>query len=242
MSWKHNNWFAFAAALLLLGGTPRPTKADEVDDAYQKFMAGRYGETFRVLFPYRLDKDHDGTLRVDFMLAVSGCHLGQYERALGGYLLSVIPSWYTPLSERNRASVDAQAAGCPLTQISESEAVSSLGGKYDLQDKATSLAPRHSGDGGAALPPAIVASPPGMGPLVDGLVYLQSDYTHMQVPSAYVCAERCSKAPQCAAMTYIKSKRECWLKKNVPGTAKSSDMISSAKVKKPVPPQQQVPH
>lgn len=210
-------------AMLWLGSTMAHA-AGVVDDAYAKFMKGNYRPVFGSLLSYRTDTE--GTLRVDFMLAVSGCHLGKSERALGGYLLSVIPTWYSPLSASNLAAVRAQALGCPQT-VSEQVAMAGLDGKYDRGNQP--LAAGHSKSGAGALPPAKIASPPGMGPLIDGLAYLQADYSNVITASAYACAERCVAASQCVAITYIKSQKRCWLKSTVPATSRSKDMVSAAK-------------
>ena len=113
-------------ATLLFGTTC--VRADVVDVAYEQFMTANYKGTFNLLLEYRLEGKQEPTLRVDFtLLAVSGCHLGEYERALGGYLLSVIPVWYENLTTVNLNSVSAQAQGCPLTQFSATDAIARIG-------------------------------------------------------------------------------------------------------------------
>ena len=63
-----------------------PARADAADKAYPIFLAQDYATVFDQLFDYRTQ--HLGTLRVDFMLGVSACHMNSVEhRALGGYLL-----------------------------------------------------------------------------------------------------------------------------------------------------------
>lgn len=68
-----------------------------------------------------------------------------------------------------------------------------------------------------------------MGPLVNGLAYLQGDYRSAPVSSAAECSALCAREAQCEAMTFIISQQLCWLKNTVPPTASSPDMISAVK-------------
>ena len=121
---------AFFLAALTLAASAL-TRADEVDDAYQNFITGRFGPVFTSLFRYRLE--HEGTLRVDFMLAVSGCRLSDDDfRALGGFLLAAIPNWYSPLPSGHLADIHRQAQACPSIGITEQQAVSRVSGKSDV--------------------------------------------------------------------------------------------------------------
>jgi len=210
----------------LLLGTPR-VHGDVVDKAYEQFRVANYSATFNLLLKPRFEGKPEPSLRMDFMLAVSGCHLDQYGRALGGYLLSVIPDWYDPLSTVDRNSVSAQALGCPPTLFPGAKEVALLDGKYDTVTD--SLAPGRSKIGAGALPRADIASPRGMAPLVDGRNYRNADYGYLKTESAYACAERCAADPRCVVMTYIKSQKRCWLKKKVNAITLSDDMVSAVK-------------
>ena len=215
----------FVCASLLLGSTR--VHADVVDKAYEQFRVANYKAAFNLLHKSRLERNPEPSLRMDFMLAVSGCHLGRDERALGGYLLSVIPEWYGPLSLVDRNAVSAQVQGCPPTQASSTDSSATLEGNFDTA--AAPFAPGRSKSGAGALPPADIASPKGMSPLVDGRNYRNAGYRYLTTASAYACAERCAAAYRCVAMTYIKSQKRCSLKKKVKAIAHSDDMVSAAK-------------
>jgi PAN domain-containing protein len=225
---RHIRMIAMFAATLMLT-VAAPAWADTVDDAYRDFSAGRYGPAFNTLFAYRVN--HEGTLRVDFMLAVSGCRLSDGDfRALGGVLLAAIPNWYGPLRADQLADVQRQAQACPSTGISEQDAVSRVSGKSDISAKTLASERSQSGKD-QALPPAPIVNPT-MGPLVVGRVYLQADYRSAPVASAAECSALCDKEAKCMAMTFVIGQKLCWLKDKVPATADSPGYVSAVKLKK----------
>ena len=222
------------AALLAMGAVAAilaPARADVADDVYPTFQARDYRTVFNTLFEYRVREE--GTLRVDFMLGVSACQFNSVEhRALGGYLLAKIPAWYGPLSQINRHDVTVQGAACPLTRMSESEAIAGIRAKSDTQGP-DALDTRKSKSGaGDRLPSAPPAPPPAnMSPLLLSQGYKAGhDYTSAPAVSAYQCQVLCSGAPRCKAMTWIDSQKLCWLKDALSPLAPTSDMTSSRKL------------
>ncbi|MGZ9074402.1 MAG: hypothetical protein ACXW13_01380 [Burkholderiaceae bacterium] len=209
--------------LLVIG----PARADPIDEAYHNFNAGRYDVAFRDLLAYRIN--HEGTLRVDFMLAVSACRLSGEHKALGGFLLSAIADWYSPLRPDHLQDIRRQAEVCPSTGISEQAAFSFLQGKADGPDTRLS-GDRSSSGKNEPLPAAPLPAHPKMGPLVKGVAYLQADYANALVTSAAQCSKLCGDAKPCVAMTFVVSQKRCWLKDKVPARSAHPDMISAVKV------------
>ncbi len=70
-----------------------------------------------------------------------------------------------------------------------------------------------------------------MKPLEEGVNRAGYDFDHMGVDAAnaYDCAELCRVNDQCVAMTYVISRRTCWLKKAVPEPKADPDHISALK-------------
>jgi hypothetical protein len=230
------------------------TRADQVDNAYRDFIAGRYGPVFRNLLAYRLE--HEGTLRVDFMLGVSACRLASdNHRAFGGFLLAAIPDWYKPLKPAHMADIQAQSRACPPTGITETEAMAGVSGSSDaptpghlverrshsgqdqeLPKPKEQEPPKPSGPPVVVLPPPVVALPPaahrakGMGPLMTGQGFLGgTDYRSAQAASPDECSSLCASEDVCVAMTFIISSKTCYLKNKLTSTAATSDMVSAVK-------------
>lgn len=201
---------------------------DTVDDAYGDFIRGRYSPVFDRLLPYRVE--NEGTLRVDFMLAVSSCRLSGEYKDFGGYLLAQIPRWYS-LNDRNRRDVRIQAQACPWTGISETAALSRISGKADASDRP--LSTRHDADGGGGLPPVpvIVQPPPPtiMSPLMYRRDYPGRDYTSVITASPGLCAARCLSERKCVAVTYVVEQKRCWLKNSLPPPRDRADTISAVR-------------
>lgn len=228
--------------VLVLVSMPQATRADLVDDAYDDFLDHRFGRVFHNLFAYRFQ--HEGTLRVDFMLAVSACHIADVDfKALGGVLLAAIPNWYGPLRPDHAQDVQRWSEACPWTGISEEQAIARLEGKSDWPQGAAHLARERSDSGkDQPLPPApmpsadVVVPPPpplgsrGMGPLMEGQGFMGgTDYRSTQVASAAECAALCENEDACKAMTFIISQKMCWLKNALTATAATPDMVSAVK-------------
>lgn len=72
---------------------------------------------------------------------------------------------------------------------------------------------------------------PVMQPLEEGVNRAGYDFDHMGVDAAnaYDCAELCRTNDQCVAMTYVVSRRTCWLKKAVPDPKPQPDHVSALK-------------
>ena len=84
----------------------------------------------------------------------------------------------------------------------------------------------------SSAPPSTPSQTPSsrMGPLQDGLAYLQADLYSRRTASAEECSNLCAADSQCKAMTFIKSQGLCWIKGAVPQSASTSDMVSAVKV------------
>jgi len=184
---------------------------------------------FDQLFDYRTR--NVGTLRVDFMLGVSACHMNSVEhRALGGYLLASIPAWYGPLSTVNGQAIRIQSAACPRTRLSESEAIAGISAKSDAKPVPLDHRVSKSGSGDAlpAAPPA--PPPPKMSPLRLRQAYKAGhDYKSVPTVSAYACQVVCAGDNRCKAVTWIDSQKLCWLKDALSPLAANPDMTSSQK-------------
>src|SRR5262245_16912198 len=168
-----NRRLVVLVAGVLLIGAPLFVRGDDVDVAYQDFVAGRYAPVFTRLFGYRVQ--NEGTLRVDFMLGVSGCRLSNPDfQALGKLLLTQIPTWYGPLRSDLLSDVQRQAAACPSTDVSFGDAVrrAKTSGKYDGAHDSSfhSGHSRQGSDQALPRPPgSVTIGPPnGMGPLLSG--------------------------------------------------------------------------
>jgi hypothetical protein len=211
---------------VLVMATSVSMRADVVDDAYKDFLAGRYSQTFSTLWDYRVN--HEGTLRVDFMLAVSACRMSEDFRAWGGSVLSALPNWYRPLQAGHLNDIRIQAQACPPTGITEAVARSTIEGK---SDRLSLLAKRSNSGNDQPLPRVSVVIPPpsGMGVLAEGLLYLQGDYRSATVESAAACSALCGSEPKCAAMTFVVDQKRCWLKDTVPETATGAGYVSAVK-------------
>jgi hypothetical protein len=83
---------------------------------------------------------------------------------------------------------------------------------------------------------SVTVQPPGspgartMSALMQGQGFLGgTDYREAQVASAGACSALCARESACVAMTFIISKKTCYLKNALTATAASSDMVSAVK-------------
>lgn len=205
-----------------------------VDRAYENFLAGRFGQVFGALYAYRFE--HVGTLRVDFMLAVSACNnTDQDVRALGGYLLYDIPRKYR-LDATNRDHVAVQADACPRTIQSRPAGIARLKAKFDAFEK-TDFHAGYSEDGqGEPLPATSVTIPPPpsqmSGLLVNQVYQGGSDFLETRTASADQCSAQCRADGKCVAMTFSTSDGKCWLKHTLTTLAASGNFVSAYKIKR----------
>ena len=84
--------------------------------------------------------------------------------------------------------------------------------------------------------PAGATSPKAPKPAVMGQLLIQTnlqgnDFDAYGKPAenAELCAEMCRTDAQCDAMTYVISRKTCWLKSGIPPALSNPDMISSIK-------------
>ena len=142
---------------------------DVLSDARTNFANRQYLVVFNSLYDYR--RSSEGTLVVDYMLAVSACHLTGQRRTAGGYLLSQLPEWYGPLGDGNWEMVRRQAEACPPPANPAEEPFAGIQGAADDGKSESLLASRSKEGSGDALPAAAVSPPEGMGELMDGQSY-----------------------------------------------------------------------
>jgi PAN domain len=225
--------------------------ADLVGDAEKEFRNQRYGFVFQQLLAYRFD--NEGTLRSDFMLAVSACKLADPDfKAFGGALLAVLPGWYGVRAPENIQAIENQRRNCPSDGLTEQEAVARLRGKSDTGTH-TSLAPNRSQSGrddplpfapatglGGIAPPVgrsagVVPPPPPpqkrMGPLLVNRGFQGgTDYRQARTPSAAECSRLCDlDGAVCVAMTYLVNEQTCYLKNGLTQLVQTGNMVSAVK-------------
>jgi len=86
------------------------------------------------------------------------------------------------------------------------------------------------------VPPSDTGDTAVMGQLEPGINRQGMDFsdTAITTENAEVCAEECRKNQECKAMTYVVSRRTCWLKKGVPPPYPpgGSEYISAVKVER----------
>jgi hypothetical protein len=135
------------------------------------------------------------------------------------------PWWYTP-TDGGLASVHVSTIANKTVLVCE---YSAFGGTVSvMRDVPANANTCKAGRGGfecvSVQPPSSV-----MGPLTEGIAYLQSDLYSSHTKSAQGCAAICASDQRCRAMTFVKSQHLCWIKNAVPASAPSSDMISAVK-------------
>jgi hypothetical protein len=76
-----------------------------------------------------------------------------------------------------------------------------------------------------------IGSPAVMGPLQSGINLQGMDFDAFGTPTAneQLCAELCRTSSSCKAMTYVVSRKTCWLKAGVPPPQSGLDFVSSIK-------------
>jgi hypothetical protein len=74
-------------------------------------------------------------------------------------------------------------------------------------------------------------SPAVMGPLQSGINLQGMDFDAFgtQTANEQLCAELCRTTSSCKAMTYVVSRKTCWLKAGVPPSQSGLDFVSSIK-------------
>jgi len=202
---------------------------DVLSDARTNFASRQYLVVFNSLYDYR--RSSEGTLVVDYMLAVSACHLTGQRRTAGGYLLSQLPEWYGPLGDGNWEMVRRQAEACPPPANPAEEPFAGIQGAADDGKSESLLASRSKEGSGDALPAAAVSPPEGMGELMDGQSYAYAGPQEQELTtdSAWQCANVCKNRSSCHSITYAKSTHKCWVKGRVPALSPGGDFVSSRK-------------
>jgi hypothetical protein len=99
--------------------------------------------------------------------------------------------------------------------------VALIGGAVALWTRA----PADGGGGGGGESPAV------MGPLQSGINLQGMDFDAFGKSAAneQLCAEMCRTTLSCKAMTYVVSRKTCWLKAGVPPPQSGNDFVSSVK-------------
>ena len=132
------------AALLALAPPPAHALEDDaikeaiargaiVENAYGHFVLGEWQATYDILQPYRAK--NGGTLRVDFMLAVSSCRMKD-GKVWGLEALRKLSGMYSPMYPAESRDIQTQIARCS-GQTSQGgalpDAIAPAGGHYVAQ-------------------------------------------------------------------------------------------------------------
>jgi hypothetical protein len=95
-------------------------------------------------------------------------------------------------------------------------------------DTVSGVKKRSVGDGSCATVDGVTCEP--------NTDRMGADYRRIDAaPSVQFCQNQCAKDPKCAAYTYVKSARHCWLKTGVPNGASNGDTVSGVKLRGPAP-------
>jgi hypothetical protein len=93
-------------------------------------------------------------------------------------------------------------------------------------DTVSGVKKRSVGDGSCATVDGVTCEP--------NTDRMGADYRRIDAaPSVQFCQNQCATDPKCAAYTYVKSARHCWLKTGVPNGTSNGDTVSGVKLRGP---------